>query len=96
MAVRNLNEELVIREYDGVVGTITGFCGCERCRDDVIVYALNRLPPHYVTERRGGVLQHVAMQADQQTADVSVALLNGFRVVGASPRPGHDVPRAPP
>lgn len=96
MAVRNLNEEVVTREYDRVVSTIEGFCGCERCRDDVIVYVLNRLPPHYVTERRGGVLQYVAMQADQQTADVSVALLNGFRVVGASPRPEHDVPQAPP
>lgn len=59
------------------------------CHDDVMVFALNRLRPHYVTQRRGAVLQHLAMERDQDQADVAVALMEGFRVVGRSPRPGH-------
>jgi competence protein ComFB len=90
MGVTNLNELVVAREYDRLVQTVEEFCGCGVCRDDVIVYALNRLLPHYVTEERGAIVQRVAMERDQQVADVAVALMNGFRVVGASPRPGHD------
>ena len=61
MAVKNLNEEIVAREYERLAPTVSDFCGCPTCRDDVVVYALNRIPPHYVTQRRGAVLQHLAM-----------------------------------
>lgn len=90
MAVINLNEDIVAREYERLVPTIDGFCGCPTCRDDVMVYALNRLPPHYVTQHRGAVVQHLRMQKDQNVADVAVALMHGFSVVKDSPRPGHD------
>jgi competence protein ComFB len=87
VAVKNLNEGVVTREYDRLLPTVPGFCGCEVCRDDVMVYALNRIAPHFVTERLGTVIQHIALQRDQSVADVAVALLEGFRVVMASPRP---------
>ena len=90
MAVRNLNEDIVAREYDRLRADWPDFCGCRTCHDDVMVYALNRIPPHYVTKRRGAVLQHVAMQRDQSAADVSIALLAGFKIVHESPRPGHN------
>ena len=89
MAVKNLTEDVIRREYERLVKTIDGFCGCDICRDDVLVYALNRLKPHYVTQHRGAVLQHLAMQHDQQTADMSVALLAGFKLVKDKPRPNH-------
>lgn len=89
MPVKNLTEDVVRREFDRLAPTVAGFCGCSICRDDVIVYALNRLKPHYVTQHRGAVLQHLEMQKDQETADVSVALLNGFRLVTSKPRPNH-------
>lgn len=90
MAVKNLNEDIVAQEYDRLRGDMPEFCGCPACRDDVMVYALNRIPPHYVTERRGAALQHVAMQQDQQSVDVAVGLLAGFKIVHESPRPGHN------
>lgn len=74
--------------------TLPNFCGCDVCRDDVMVFALNRLRPHYVTQRRGAVLQHLAMERDQDQADIAVALMEGFRIVGRSPRPGHHVKAA--
>ncbi len=87
MAIVDLNEEIVGREYERLAPTVPDFCGCVTCREDVIVYALNRLPPHYVTRQRGAVLQHVAMQQGQQVADVAVMLMAGFRIVQESPRP---------
>lgn len=89
MAVKNLTEDAVRREYERLADGIDGFCGCEVCRDDVMVYALNRLTPYYVTERRGAVLRHIEMQKDQESADVAVALLAGFKIVGQKPRPRH-------
>ena len=82
-------EEFVIREYDLLAPKVEGFCGCELCRADVLVYALNRLRPHYVAQATGEVLEKVAQQSEQPVADVSVVLLDGFRKVKAAPRNGH-------
>jgi hypothetical protein len=61
-----------------------------------MVFALNRVKPRYVTQRRGAVLARVRMERDQEVADLSVALVEGFRRVHESPRPGHDRPPRPP
>jgi competence protein ComFB len=87
--MRNLIEDLAAEEYNRLLPTVQGFCGCEHCRADVLVYALNRLAPHYVAQPTGEALTHVRMQAEQQVADISVVLLEGFRKVKAAPRPGH-------
>jgi competence protein ComFB len=87
--VKNLAEIVAEREYDRLRASFPDFCGCEACRDDVIVYALNRIPPRYVTQRRGAVLQHLRMDKEQEVADISVALMEGFRRVMRSPRPDH-------
>lgn len=82
-------EDQVRREYDRLVPTIEGFCGCDMCRDDVLVYALNRLKPRYVTQPLGEVVTNVDLSEHQQQANVAVLLLDGFRVVKAKPRTGH-------
>ncbi len=82
-------ENLVIEEYDKVVATVEDFCGCEMCREDVLVYTLNRLPPQYVAQPTGEVLARVSAQADQPRADIAVMLLDGMRKVKAAPRKGH-------
>lgn len=87
--MKNLVEGFVIREYDLLVPTVEGFCGCDMCREDVLVFALNRLPPQYVAQRTGEILGKVAQQTEQPVADASVVLLDGFRKVKAAPRKGH-------
>ena len=82
-------EDLVIEEYDKVVATVEDFCGCEMCREDVLVYALNRVHPQYVAQPTGEVLTRVSGQTDQPRADISVMLLDGMRKVKAAPRKGH-------
>ena len=74
------------REYLELLPGVVGACGCPLCREDVLVYALNRLPPRYVATLTGEVLSENRLDADQGQADITVALLEAFRVVGASPR----------
>ena len=66
-----------------------GFCGCNMCSDDVLVYALNRLQPRYVAQPTGEVLTNVSLGSDQQKTDISVVILDGMRRVMAEPRAGH-------
>jgi competence protein ComFB len=85
--VKNLLEDFVAQEYERLKPP--AFCGCAQCRDDVIVFALNRLPPKYVAANVGEVIGNVALHRDQPIADASVVLVEAFRRVGSSPRPGH-------
>ncbi len=84
--MRNVVEALVIREYDRLLPTVPGACRCAMCREDTLVYALNRLAPHYVATLTGEVVSNVTMEGVQGQADIAVALMDAFKVVAASPR----------
>lgn len=84
----NVTWEVVHREYERLRGTFPAFCGCDTCRGDVLVFALNRLSPHYVSTRAGEILTELSLQSDQERAKLSVILLEGLRKVGLAPRCG--------
>jgi competence protein ComFB len=84
--IRNAVEEHVTEAYDRLVGHFPDFCGCETCRLDVLVYALNRLPPRYVIGRQGSVVTDVNLDKDQNRAAIEVAIMEGFRKVNLAPR----------
>ena len=88
MAVTNVALEVVEREYQSLREGFPKFCGCDTCHSDVIVYALNRLTPHYVSTRQGEILTELTLASDQEKAKLDVALLEGFRKVAAAPRCG--------
>lgn len=88
MAVTNVTMEVVQREYQSLRGSFPKFCGCDTCRGDVLVYALNRLTPHYVSTRQGEILTELSLASDQEKAKLDVALLEGFRKVSLAPRCG--------
>ncbi|MGH7673141.1 MAG: late competence development ComFB family protein [Gemmatimonadales bacterium] len=84
----NVTWEVVQREYASLRDKLPAFCGCDTCRGDVLVFALNRLTPHYVSTRQGEILTEISLGGDQEKAKLDVALLEGFRKVGAAPRCG--------
>jgi len=88
MAVTNVAMEVAQREYRDLRGTFPKFCGCDTCHSDVLIYALNRLTPHYVSTRQGEILTELRLASDQEKARLDVALLEGFRRVAAAPRCG--------
>lgn len=88
MAVTNVAMEVAQREYTSLRKSFPNFCGCDTCRSDVLVYALNRLAPHYVSTRQGEILTELTLQSDQEKARLDVALLEGMRKVALAPRCG--------
>ncbi|HTS90025.1 MAG TPA: late competence development ComFB family protein [Gemmatimonadales bacterium] len=84
--IRNAVEDHAAEAYQRLVGHFGGFCGCETCRLDVLVYALNRLPPRYVVGREGTVVTDVDLDKDQSRAAIEVAIMEGIRKVNLAPR----------
>jgi competence protein ComFB len=84
--MKNVLEAIVAREYDDLLPTVPGACHCALCREDVLVHTLNRLPPRYVVTLTGEVLSEIRAEADQSRADITMALMEAFRVVAMSPR----------
>ena len=84
--IHNLVEEHVRDSYDGVIKQFPDFCGCFVCREDVYVYALNRLVPRYVTTQQGLAVTEVKLEKDQERAVIDVAVIEGIRRVATMPR----------
>jgi competence protein ComFB len=91
--IRNAIEDHVVEAYDLLVKHFPDFCGCETCRLDVLVFALNRLPPRYVVGLEGTVVTDVSLDKDQNRAAIEVAIMEGIRKVSLAPR--HDRRVAP-
>jgi len=88
LAVTNVTAEVVQREYQSLRESFPKFCGCDTCRSDVVVYALNRLAPHYVSTRQGEILTGLSLGSDGEKAKLDVVLLEAIRKVALAPRCG--------
>ena len=84
---KNIMESLVEEEFERAAATL-GCCTCEACRNDIIAYALNQLPPKYVATRKGEVYSKTFILRNQHYADIMAALAKGAKV--ASDHPRHD------
>jgi len=76
------------KDYERLRPQYPTFCGPDTCKGDALVYALNRLSPHYVSTRAGEILTGLTMGTDQETAKLTVILIEGFRRVALAPRCG--------
>lgn len=88
--IENLVEEHVISAYEQLRSHFPEFCGCDVCRGDVLVYALNRLPARYVASRSGSIITELNLDRDQSRAQIEVMLMEAFAVVGRTPRCGRE------
>ena len=84
--IRNLIEDHVRESYSGVVKSFPAFCGCDVCREDVLVYALNRVPPRYVSRREGAVVTEVSLEKEQSRAAIEVVVMEALRKISVAPR----------
>ena len=86
--IRNVVAEHVSEHYKTLKARFPTFCGCALCEGDVQVFALNRLPPKYVSTKGGGMIMGPELELGQGGTDIDIILLDGFRKVGAAPRCG--------
>jgi hypothetical protein len=84
--IRNLMEEHVASAYESLRSHFPEFCGCDVCRDDALVYTLNRVPPRYVASVTGSAVTEVNLEKDQSRAPIEVAMMEGLRKISAAPR----------
>lgn len=86
--MKNVVEEYVRTLYDELRPGVPDSHECDACREDVMIYALNRLPAQYVSTVRGEILSRLDVSTGQHRTDATVALMEGFRFVAANPRCG--------
>jgi competence protein ComFB len=79
-------EALVADELDRALPEFAQYCHCERCRLDMMAFALNNLPPRYIVADRG--LTHVNLEATsaQFSSDVLYAVGKAIQLIGMRPR----------
>lgn len=86
--IHNLVEEHVRASYESLRPRFPDFCGCEMCRDDALVYTLNRVPARYVSSLQGSVLTGLNLDKDQNRTAIDVAMMDGLRRISLAPRCG--------
>lgn len=86
--IRNMVEERAVSAYERLRASFPDFCGCDVCRGDVLVYALNRIPARYVASREGTVLTEITLDRDQTRALIEVNIMEGIRKISLAPRCG--------
>ena len=91
--MKNIVEDFVGALYEELRPGVPGAHECVVCREDVMVFALNRIQPQYVATLKGEVLSRLEVQVGQNRTDATVALMEGFRFVNANPRCGRTPPR---
>ena len=78
-------EQIVEVKLDEMMNLLV-CCGCVLCRNDIMAYALNRLPPKYVVSTTGEVYTKMDALKTQHGADIVAALTHAVQAVSAAPR----------
>ena len=78
-------EDIVKDKLDEVIDTL-GCCKCEKCRSDIISYALNRLEPKYANSEFGAAMLKVDTMSHQFEVDLLAAVYEGAEKVKQHPR----------
>jgi hypothetical protein len=86
--IHNLAEEHVVASYEALRAHFPDFCGCETCREDALVYTLNRVPARYVASPTGSVVTEINLEKEQNRAPIDVAMMEGLRKISVAPRCG--------
>jgi competence protein ComFB len=86
MQVHNFTEDMVEDELDRLLDETDDICKCQKCRLDIMVWALNRLPPKYVITDKGRMYTKLAEQDIQFRADVIRELTKAMLYISKNPR----------
>ena len=85
MEIKNYLEEIVKRISSDLMEKDKDFCGCERCRADVVTYTLNHLKPKYASNVKGHAVTAVDIESEQVQAEVTVQVLKAIEQVKKHP-----------
>ena len=90
--LKNYTEVAVTEVFEEVLAALRkkdpNICACDRCREDVMAVALNRLPPKYIATDKGEIFTKVNFDRVGGKAEIIASLIHGFELVGKHPRHG--------
>jgi len=84
--IHNYMEDVVEDAYDAFAQANKEFCGCEKCRLDVIARTLNRLPAKYVVTSKGAMYTKLDSLGMQSRTDVDKELARAVKAVSKNPK----------
>lgn len=86
MKVHNYMEDIVKDTLDSLLFEIEDICKCQKCKLDIIAWALNRLPPKYVVSDKGWLYTKLKEQEVQFRADVVRELTKAIAYISKHPQ----------
>ncbi len=86
MKIQNYMEDVVQDELEILLAERPNVCSCQKCRYDMMVMALNRLPPKYVITSKGRLYTKLTEQETQFKADVVKELAKAILQVSRNPQ----------
>jgi len=90
MQLKNYLEDMVESILTELLNSKHNICKCTLCRNDMMAYALNRLPPKYVVSERGVLHSEIDIVRDAQLlVDVINFVNEAIDTVSSRVRPGH-------
>ncbi|HWJ03405.1 MAG TPA: late competence development ComFB family protein [Verrucomicrobiae bacterium] len=86
MALTNYTEKIVYERLRDYIQQHPGeFCTCTHCIEDILAFALNRLPPKYVSSDRGEVLTDYKFAEALDRTRVVTEVIKAIRTVAKNP-----------
>ncbi len=86
MKMSNYMEDIVTEELERLLLKKDDICKCYKCKLDMMVLALNRLPPKYVITERGRIYTRLKETETQFKADVVRELTKAIMQVSSNPQ----------
>ena len=86
MQAHNIMEDIVKKYLNEMVALRFDICTCEICRQNVIAYALSRLPSKYVTTDSGAIHAIIEQVRVEQSSLILKELIKAINVIGKKPR----------
>lgn len=83
--VKNVVEDMVINVFNEVKADLE-CCTCDQCSSDIVAYALNKMPPKYVSTEKGALFSKSIAFDNAYKMEVIKAIAEGSRVVKEHPR----------
>ena len=86
MELKNYMETIVLNYLDSVFEKYPNCCKCEKCRQDIVMLALNHLPPKYVSSDKGNVFAKLSLMELENEVIVIEEIAKAIEIVSKSPR----------
>lgn len=86
MDVRNCMEDCVRDNIESVLRQYPEACHCDHCVRDILILALNHLPPKYVATDRGDTYTRLSLCTPESTLAITQEIAKAIEIVMRNPR----------